>query len=48
VVFISVKILKQFWEQYPESKTAIQKWAAEIKQVDWKFFADIKHKRNLK
>jgi len=28
VVIISVKILTQFWEQIPESKTAIQKWAA--------------------
>jgi len=41
VVIISVKILTQFWEQIPESKTATPKWAAEIKQADRKSFLDV-------
>lgn len=34
--------LKEYSEQHPESKTALQEWVTIVKKSDWKCFADIK------
>lgn len=46
MVLISVKILKEFWEQNPDTKTALQKWAAEVKEADWNSFSDVENHFN--
>lgn len=38
--------LKQFSEDYPESKTALQEWVKIVKKSDWTNFADIKNTFN--
>jgi mRNA interferase HigB len=43
MVLISVKILKEYWEKHPQSKTPLQKWASEVKEADWKSFSDVKN-----
>jgi mRNA interferase HigB len=39
---ISRKTLKEFWEQYPDARQALQAWYADTKQADWKTPNDIK------
>ena len=46
MVLISVKVLKEFWEQNPDSKSALQKWAAEVKEADWNSFSDVRNHFN--
>ncbi len=38
--------LKQYIEQVPESKTALQEWVSIVKKSDWKTFADVKRTFN--
>ena len=40
---ISRKTLKDFWEQHPDSRQALQAWYADAKQANWKSPADIKN-----
>lgn len=40
---ISRKILREFWEQYPDARSALEAWYADIKQADWKAPADLKN-----
>ena len=41
---VSVKILKKFWDDYPDSEQHLKAWVDEVKQVTWKQPADIKEK----
>lgn len=34
--------LKEYSEQHPEAKTALQEWVTIVKKSDWKCFADVK------
>jgi len=43
MVLISVKMLREFWEKYPQAKTPLQKWASEVKEADWQTFTDVKN-----
>jgi len=43
MVLIAVKTLKEYWEENPTSKSALQKWAAEVKEADWSAFSDVKN-----
>ncbi len=36
------KTLKEYSEEHPESKTALQEWATIVKRSNWMCFADIK------
>lgn len=38
--------LKQYIEQVPESKTALQEWVSIVIKSDWKTFADVKRTFN--
>lgn len=38
--------LKEYSEEHPESKTALQEWVTIVKKSDWKCFADIKRTFN--
>lgn len=40
------KMLKEFIESYPESKTALQEWVSIVKVSKWNCFADIKNTFN--
>jgi mRNA interferase HigB len=33
---IALKALKDFWEDYPDSKEALKSWYAVAKKADWK------------
>ena len=39
---ISLKTIKNYVEQHPESKTAFQRWAKKVEKAQWKNFADVK------
>jgi mRNA interferase HigB len=39
---ISRKKLREFWEQHPDTRQALQTWYTDTKQADWKTPADIK------
>ena len=41
---ISVKILRQFWVQFPDAEQHLKAWVDEVKKVDWNQPADIKEK----
>lgn len=41
---VSVKILKDFWQQYPDSEQHLKAWVDEVKHADWQQPADIKEK----
>jgi mRNA interferase HigB len=41
---VSVKILKDFWQQYPDSEQHLKAWVDEAKHADWQQPADIKEK----
>ncbi len=39
---ISLKTIKNYVEQHPESETAFQRWAEIVSKAHWKNFADVK------
>ena len=39
---ISRKILRRFWEKYPDARQPLQAWYADIKHAIWKKPSDIK------
>ena len=39
---ISKKTLKNFWEQEPAAKSALEAWHAEAKSAEWSSPADVK------
>lgn len=41
---ISVKILKDFWQVYPDSEQHLKAWVDEVKHTTWRQPADIKSK----
>lgn len=41
---ISVKILKDFWQQYPDSEQHLKAWMDEVKHANWLQPAEIKAK----
>lgn len=41
---VSIKILKEFWANYPDSEQHLKAWADEVKQAKWLQPADIKDK----
>ncbi len=40
---ISRKSLKEFWEQHPDGREALQAWYADVKRACWRTPADIKN-----
>lgn len=43
---ISKKILRDFYNQYSDSKIALENWYKTVKQAQWTCFADIKETFN--
>lgn len=43
---IARKTLKEFWENYPDSKQSLEAWFYEAKTAQWKNSADIKARYN--
>lgn len=41
---VSVKILKEFWEQHPETEQHLKAWVDEVRHANWQQPADIKAK----
>jgi mRNA interferase HigB len=41
---VSLKILKDFWERYPETEHHLKAWVDEVKHASWQQPADIKAK----
>ncbi|MEW5893739.1 MAG: type II toxin-antitoxin system HigB family toxin [Pseudomonadota bacterium] len=39
---IAIKMLRQFWEQYPDAEQPLKAWFDEAKKANWKNPADIK------
>ena len=39
---ISVKTLKEFWTEHPDSEQSLKAWNDEVLQAEWKTPADIK------
>jgi mRNA interferase HigB len=39
---ISRKKLREFWEYYPDARTSLEAWFADVKQAEWKNPNDIK------
>ncbi|MBQ5575860.1 MAG: type II toxin-antitoxin system HigB family toxin [Bacteroidales bacterium] len=39
---ISLKTIKDYVKQHPESETALQRWAEIVTKAQWKNFADVK------
>lgn len=39
---ISVKSLREFWQEHTDSQAALRAWYSEAKAASWKSFADIK------
>ena len=39
---ISLKTIKDYVKQHPESETAFQRWAEIVTKAQWKNFADVK------
>jgi mRNA interferase HigB len=40
---ISRKALKEFWEQYPDSKSPLSRWFKIMQQTDFISFDDLRH-----
>ncbi|VAW43176.1 putative membrane protein [hydrothermal vent metagenome] len=40
---ISRKVLREFWEQYPNAEQPLRSWLKNVKQTTWKTPADIKN-----
>lgn len=44
---IAVKVLRTFWERFPDAEQALKAWVDEARRADWKQPAEIKaHYRN--
>lgn len=43
---ISKKALQDFYNLYPDSKTALENWYKVVKQVEWTCFADVRNTFN--
>lgn len=43
---IKEKRLKDYSEQHPDSKTALQDWVKKVRSAQWRSFADIKNMFN--
>lgn len=39
---IAERTIRLYYEAHPESKSALQDWAAKVKAANWENFADIK------
>ena len=39
---ISKRMLREFWQRYPDSAGALKAWHAEVKEAEWTSPADIK------
>jgi len=39
---VAIKILRDFWIQYPASKTHLEAWIGEARKAEWKQPSDIK------
>ncbi len=39
---ISRKALRQFWERYPDSKTALARWFKIVQQTEFRNFAELR------
>lgn len=39
---IAVKVLRDFWERYPDSEQSLKAWTDEIRHANWKQPNDIK------
>jgi mRNA interferase HigB len=39
---IARRVLREFWEQHPDARQALQAWYADVKPAEWKNPADIK------
>lgn len=39
---ISRRALREFWEQHPDARQALQVWYADVKRAEWTTPADIK------
>lgn len=40
--FIAEKTIKDYYENHPASKVALQDWVRVVKRAEWRCFADIK------
>ena len=43
---ISERTIRIYYEAHPEAKTALQEWAAKVKEATWQNIADIKQTFN--
>lgn len=41
---VSIKMLRTFWERFPDSEQQLKAWVDEARNADWKQPADIKEK----
>ena len=41
---VSVKVLREFWVQFPDAEQHLKAWVDEVKKADWNQPADIKEK----
>lgn len=39
---ISRKALRQFWDQHPDSQTALERWFKVVRQTEFRGFADLR------
>jgi mRNA interferase HigB len=39
---IARRTLREFWEQHPDARQALQAWYADVKRADWKTPTEIK------
>lgn len=39
---IAERTIRQYYEQNPKAKTALQDWVAIVKKAQWRCFADVK------
>jgi len=39
---VAIKVLREFWERYPEAKQHLEAWIDEARKADWKQPVDIK------
>lgn len=43
---IAERVIREYYEQNPASKTALEEWVKIVKKAQWKCFADIKSSFN--
>jgi mRNA interferase HigB len=39
---ISLKALREFWEQYPDAESPLREWYQATRKADWTCFADLR------